>query len=252
MISKALTALLYCCLSSSSFAGPPRCADPCLFLQDTPIDKLPDAFKAACPAAKGQDATLADCAVVDYARNCIYAAHGVAFKKKKWRDMFAAKPWYQSHGLDAAKVVLSDVERSNVKALARRGRACKRDFRIDDADLARARAWLAALPKAPMPKLVFFGGTPVAGTELANGIQEQLDQHDATADPNGAKYVKLDAKEVPAALVAALAKRAPRSRLVELDFALEIEDDAIIDGMFIWLAYDAANQLVAVAADAYH
>jgi hypothetical protein len=234
--------------SGASHADPPRCSDPCLFLQDTALAKLPDAFKAACPDAKAQD--LEDCTAVDYARNCIYAAHGVAFKKKQWRELFAAKPWYKSRGIDANKLALSDVERANVKALAALGKTCKKDVSIDKADFARVKAWVAALPKAPAPKLVFEAGRAVTGGELERDLVDELAQARATIsfDHATARYVKPTTPLVPPALAKAIGGMTPAPRLVELDLALVWEDDNWDSGVYVWLAYDATGQLVALAS----
>ena len=248
MISKSLLALLLLCAAGSRGRADPRCTDPCLFLASTALDKLPEAFAAACPGATAPE--LGDCAAVDDARNCIYAAHGVTFRKKKWREHFAARPWYKPRGVDASTLALSAVERANVKALVARGKACKRDFSIDKADLARVKAWLAALPKAPTPKLVFEADRSVAGGELEHDILDAFAQAQATLslDRATARYVRPRAREVPEALAKAITGMTPVPRLIELDLAITWEDDGWDSGEYVWLAYDAAGQLVAVSA----
>src|SRR3954467_6252331 len=50
------------------------CEDPCLMLRDTALDKLPDVYAARC--GKPLLPNNKDCGLLDYERNCIYAAHG--------------------------------------------------------------------------------------------------------------------------------------------------------------------------------
>ncbi|HEV7559467.1 MAG TPA: YARHG domain-containing protein, partial [Kofleriaceae bacterium] len=62
-----------------------RCGEPCLFLVDTPLAKMTETFTAECAGMKTPDLGYTDCKQLDYVRNCIYAAHGVVFKKKRWK-----------------------------------------------------------------------------------------------------------------------------------------------------------------------
>ena len=39
-----------------------------------------------------KDLGYEDCKKLDYMRNCIYAAHGLVFKKNKWKAL-TTKPW---------------------------------------------------------------------------------------------------------------------------------------------------------------
>jgi hypothetical protein len=153
--------------SGSGSGRDSRCGEPCLFLADTALASVASAYRAACGDAASPD--LNDCAVADYARNCIYAAHGAPFKKPKWKQAFAGKIWYRPDpGVNANQLVLADVERANVKALVARAKTC-RAVRISTADAARVRAWFAALPKVPAsPAIAFDDGS---GAHFVDGKQ---------------------------------------------------------------------------------
>ena len=96
---------------------------------------------------KTKDLGYEDCQQLDYMRNCIYAAHGLVYKKKKWK-LFAAKPWYEAHADFDAKSI-SELERTNVHELNTRGKACKKGLSVSGADYERLKAWFAAIPKPP-------------------------------------------------------------------------------------------------------
>jgi hypothetical protein len=150
----APTAAAPAAAASTSKLEAARCDDPCLFLLDTPIAQLVDTFKAKCAGKETKDLGFQDCKQLDYVRNCVYAAHGLVYKKKKWKKVFEAKPWYEPHAdVDAKKIAMSDVEHANVHELYERGKACKKGLSISGADYERIRKWFAALPKAPVPKL---------------------------------------------------------------------------------------------------
>jgi hypothetical protein len=138
-----------------------RCDEACLFLVDTPLDKLNDAFKAACPGKQAPEINLQSCAKLDYLRNCIYAAHGLVYTKKAWKSAFAKKPWYTPDPAVSAKTILDDLERANVHALRDSGKACKKGFDIGT-DYARIKAWFDVWPKRPpLPSVLFSGDSPV-------------------------------------------------------------------------------------------
>src|SRR6185436_10517947 len=100
-----------------------RCGEPCLFLTDTPLAKLLETYKAECGGMTTKDLGYQDCKSLDYARNCIYAAHGLVYKKKKWK-VFSTKPWYEPRPEFQAKSI-SPLEIANVSELNKRGKACK-------------------------------------------------------------------------------------------------------------------------------
>jgi len=153
-------------IASPSKLAAARCDDPCLFLLDTPIDKVEDAFAAACPGKKTKELPF-ECKQIDYVRNCIYAAHGVVYKKKKWKKLFAAKTWYEPHpDVKAKTITMPEVEHANVHELYMRGKACKKGMSISGADYERLAAWFKK--RTPMPPHLFktetneMGGTPEA------------------------------------------------------------------------------------------
>jgi len=238
-----------------------RCGEPCLFLVDTPYAKLLDTYKAECGGMETKDLGYDDCKKLDYMRNCIYAAHGLVFKKKKWK-VFAGKPWYEAHpGYDAKTI--GDLERANVHELNQRGKACKKGFSISGADYEKISAWFKVLPKVPpMPKLVLFAGEHATGADFVKQLQEELSR--GTKEPikltKGsaiASYVeKLDGEvakeEVPEELLQLCT--AEKARLVQLDFdagTVGTEDNPITEGTHMWFAYDGKDQLIAIAAAHY-
>ena len=98
-------------------------------------------------------------------RNCIYAAHGLRFKKKKWQ-VYATKPWYKPDPKFDARV-LTPLERANVHELRLRARACRHnDVHVSTADHARIQAWFAAYARgAPA-----FPATTLSGDDaLSHG-----------------------------------------------------------------------------------
>ena len=157
-----------------------RCDDPCLFLLDTPIDKVEGAFAAACPGKTTKELPF-ECKQIDYVRNCIYAAHGVVYKKTKWKKLFAAKAWYEPHpDVKAKTITMPEVEHANVHELYMRGKACKKGMSISGADYERLAAWFK---KREMPPHLFktetneMGGTPEAVD--AKQLREWLDSLDS-------------------------------------------------------------------------
>jgi hypothetical protein len=131
-----------------------RCDEPCLFLTDTPIAQLADTFQSKCAGKDAKAAAFENCDEVDYARNCVYAAHGVVYKRGRYKKAFEAKAWYEPHPDVAAKTLaLGAIEHANVHELYMRGKACKKNMDISGADYERVKKWLAALPKAPVPKI---------------------------------------------------------------------------------------------------
>jgi hypothetical protein len=241
-----------------------RCDDPCLFLLDTPLAQLGDAVKAACPAKSAVDVGYKDCAQIDYLRNCIYAAHGVAYKKNKWKKLFAAKPWYEPRaGADPKKLAMSEIEHANVHELYLRGKACKSSLRISGADYERVKAWFAPLPKPPpLPKVLAFGDEDRLVTAsqfveslvdaLGEGTKETPDLSQAVA-----RYVELDGEGKEGMcepLIAALTAMKPAPRIIQLTFAVPgggAPENPVDEGTYVWLVYDAKDRLVAAGARHY-
>ena len=152
-----------------------RCDEPCLFLVDTPLSQLDAAFAAACPGKTSPNLGFEDCSGLDYVRNCIYAAHGLVYTKKKWKGVFANKAWYAPDSAVAAKTVLGDVERANVHELNERGKACKKGFQISGADYDRVKAWFGAWPKRPpLPPVVFADGAATDAAGFETKVQAAL------------------------------------------------------------------------------
>jgi hypothetical protein len=153
--------------SSNGSSRDPRCGEPCLFLPVLPLASVGSAYKAAC----GDEARpLGDCTVVDFARNCIYAAHGATFTTAKWKAVFASKPWYRPNPAVAAKSLeLSEIERANVKALLASAKACRGKLNISAADTSRVRAWFAALPEVPASPAIAIEND--SGSSFVDGKQ---------------------------------------------------------------------------------
>ena len=243
-----------------------RCGEPCLFLLDTPVAQLPDTYKAKCAGMVTKDLGFFDCKQLDYARNCIYAAHGLVSKKRSWQKLFASKAWYEPHPeVDAKAIAMSDVERANVHELYERGKACKKNLSISGADFDRIKAWFAALPKPPVPKTAFHWEnndgdpkpdyTPVAGKDFVTWF--------VAAAPN-AKTKFASGKELSASyqdaatfgankqLVGALHVADPsKLRSIELDIELAhgTEDEPFTESVELQFIYDDKDQLVAIAGE---
>jgi len=153
-----------------------RCGEPCLFLVDTPFDKFLDTYKAKCGGMETKELGFEDCKSLDYVRNCIYAAHGVTYKKKKWKNLFAKKPWYEPHdGIDV-KHVLSPVELANVHELNTRGKACKKGIKVSTADAKLVKDWLAPWPTTPpkLPKALFHNSDPLEADNFAEAFANDV------------------------------------------------------------------------------
>lgn len=152
-----------------------RCGEPCLFLVDTPFDKLLDTYKAECAGMETKDAGFTDCKQLDYMRMCIYAAHGTVDKKGKYKKKFGDKPWYEPHPEFEPKTI-SELERANVHELYERGKACKKGLHISGADYDRIKAWFAALPATPpgTPKLIWKDDEQIEPDALAKFMMDEF------------------------------------------------------------------------------
>jgi YARHG domain-containing protein len=242
-----------------------RCGEPCLFLVDTPLDKLPGTFATECGGMKAPDLGYRDCKQLDYVRNCVYAAHGVVVKKKQWKG-FANKPWYEAHPEVSAKTALSALELANVHELNERGKACKKGLAISGADYERVQAWFAALPgKSPMPKLVFRDDSwdeseHLAATDGKAFLAWLVDAEPRVKARFKAGELTTASYEDPAGdhspnLLAAIHAADPKQlRIIRIDFdsGQHGTDEApFTGGTLVKLVYDAHDQLVAVEGASY-
>ena len=225
-----------------------RCGDPCLFLVDTPLDKLLDTYKTECGGMETKDLGFTDCKKLDYMRNCIYAAHGMVYKKNRWKGL-TSKPWYEAHP-DFKPEQISELERTNVHELHQRGKACKKGISISGADFERIKKWFAALPKQPaeMPTVILVDAEPKSGLELTKWLMEQLDTKKkkkiVLASNVSGSYEAL--AELPSELTGAL--KAPKdAKLRSVMIAFEAEA-AVTDVRFV---FDDKDKLVAVTAANY-
>jgi hypothetical protein len=236
-----------------------RCGEPCLFLTDTPLAQLLDSYKAECGGMTTKDLGYEDCKSLDYARNCIYAAHGLVFKKKKWK-VFATKPWYEARPEFKAKAI-SPLEVANVSELNKRGKACKAGVNISGADFERLKQWAAATNagKLPAPKVIFIDNERKTAAELVAWLKEELssaqqDRKLSLQSEASGSYEPWD--QVPAELVQAI--KAPagaklRSILVDVNdpSVSGSEDNPVTEGMTLRFVYDDKDQLLAVGAAHY-
>jgi len=258
--------------SGSAAAPPPlspkikaaRCGEPCLFLVDTPLAKMTETFTAECAGMKTPDLGYSDCKQLDYVRNCIYAAHGVVFKKKKWK-VFATKPWYEPHPEVDAKTILGGAELANVHELNSRGKACKKGMTISGADFDRVKAWFADAAKAPMPKLILEDTSNDLSETLraisAKDFRAFLAEHEPKAKSRVGKdklvtaiYESAD-DELSKKLVASIKPADPKKiRIIRIDFdsgESGTEDNPWSAGTVVKLVYDDKDQLVAVEGGRY-
>jgi hypothetical protein len=123
-----------------------------------------------------KDLGFEDCKSLDYVRNCIYAAHGVTYKKKKWKTLFTKKPWYEPHdGIDI-KHVLSPLELANVHELNTRGKACKKGIKVSAADAKLVKDWVAKWEggKPDLPPVVFGNAEKVAAEDFQQSFSSTI------------------------------------------------------------------------------
>jgi len=236
-----------------------RCGEPCLFLLDTPYTKLVDTYRAQCGGIETKNLGYDDCKKLDYMRNCIYAAHGMMFKKKRWK-IFAAKPWYEAQaGFDPKTI--GELERANVHELNQRGKACKKGLSITGGDYERITAWWKVLPKVPpMPDLVIYENERVSGSEFVKALLDEIaDEHgrlpNLTRGKLSAWYVDVDhvggEDDPPSALVNTIAAAAnPPSRVVRF-YVEVVAGEEYSKGATVWFAYDHTDKLLAVAGAEY-
>jgi hypothetical protein len=240
-------------------------------LLDTPVATLADVFKAKCGGMETKNLGFDDCKQLDYARNCVYAAHGLVYKKKRWKKVFEAKPWYEPQpGVATDAIVLADVEKANVHELYMRGKACKKHMNISGADFERIKTWFAALPKkSPIPKYVFFFDNngepdddsidfkPKLGKELLTFIDEADSKAKAKVAAGKDLFANYEAPELIAAnkkLVAQLGVTdVTKLRVIDLDIEIAhgTEEEPYSDGLNMRFIYDDKDQLIGITAEHY-
>jgi hypothetical protein len=126
-----------------------RCEEPCLFLATTPRAHASAEFTATCGADPWFAGEL-DCGQLDYERNCIYAAHGYAFKDPRWADTFRPRAWYRPKD-SFTEADLPDAAVDNAAALKKLGATCHKALA---AEKRLADTWttnvLAGTPDVPL------------------------------------------------------------------------------------------------------
>lgn len=182
-----------------------RCDEPCLFLVDTPVDKLGAAFKTACNKDM-PDLELTDCRKLDVIRKCVFAAHGFVFKSALWKKAYEKKPWYVANAA-FRPAQISELEHANVADLDARAKACKRGITISPADVKRVRSWLAGLDKGKpaLPKVVHVDHAAGKRSGLVALVKRELDDLDVKriklgADGSSAAYEDPLPEDLTAAL----------------------------------------------------
>jgi hypothetical protein len=228
-----------------------RCGEPCLFLTDTPLDKLQDVYRAECAGMETKDLGFADCKQMDYVRNCVYAAHGLVYKKKRWKTRFEAKPWYEANPAVEAKTALGSVELAN-------------GMQISGADFEKIKALFASLDKTPDSVAMLFQGVKTTAADFGKQLREELTLKDTTKridltklDLVNADYVKdinddLVQEQVGAA--ADIIKATPKARTVVINADSGFvgdEENPISEGTYIVIVFDATDTIVAVGAQHY-
>lgn len=215
------------------------CEDPCLMLRDTALDKLPDAYAARC--GKPLLPNNKDCGVLDYERNCIYAAHGMRFRKKKWA-VYATKPWYKLRPEFRSKE-LTQLERDNVHELRLRAHTCRaNDVHVSTADFARIQQWFAGYAKGTplLPVVTLSGEDRVSAKELGTtlaglGLRLEKETWMAYHDPERAVKTALGSSAVLRDVIVDLSPKTTDC---------DNEDDCL--GPYVHFVFDAKDQLVAL------
>jgi hypothetical protein len=228
-----------------------RCDEPCLFLVDTPLDKLGDAFQTACHKDM-PDLGLASCSQLDVIRKCVYAAHGFVFKRAQWRKEYEKKPWYVANPAFRPAQITA-IERANVVELDARAKSCKNGVTISPADARRVRAWLAGLAKGKpaLPALVHVDAAAGKVSDLLARVRRELDDLGAQKVRLGADDSTAAYEDPPADLLESLqfpAGTKLRSIRIELSKTNELPDATITEGLEIHLVYDDHDALLAVDA----
>jgi len=230
-----------------------------LFLTDTPLDKLVETYKAECAGMETKAPSYEDCGQLDYLRNCIFAAHGFAFEKKKWKKAFADKPWYQIKPEFKASMV-SPLERATVTALNDQGKACKDGKNISAGDHARIKKWFDALPKVPdeMAKVLFIDTQKAKPAELIAALIEEIDPEKkaksyALDKRASASYETSEYGESDVISNLKLPKDA-KVRTVLVDFMSDThgtEDNPLMEGTHVRFVFDDKDALLAIGVSHY-
>jgi hypothetical protein len=237
-------------------------------LTDTPIAQLADSFKAKCTGKDEKKAQFEGCAQVDYARNCVYAAHGVVYKKGRYKKAFESKSWYEPHAdVQAKTLALNSVEHDNVHELYMRGKACKKNMDISGADFEHVKKWIGALPKAPVPKVAAHwedgGMEPPASYDIV-GAKDFLDWLQG-ALPNAKQRLKAgkemnagyrnaeDVQKDKGLLAAVHASDPSKLRVIDIDFEGEhgTEDEPFAEGTKLTFVYGDGDELLAIIGSHY-
>jgi hypothetical protein len=228
-----------------------RCEEPCLFLLDTPVDKVADAFHAAC--GKQLTPALTDCAQLDIVRKCVFAAHGFVFKDKRWK-VYEKRSWYVANP-SFRPTQITELEHRNVVELDTRAKNCKNGIQISAGDAKLVEAWAAGIrkEKPKLPKVVLLDGTPCTDDSFTAMIYQPLARLDAQLDLKPPTTVVYDEdvaialrdhiKPLPAGKLRAIVIRRSGFPEDEPDVEWSIE---------IALVYDDHDHLIAVSTKSPH
>ena len=219
------------------------CNDPCLFLTRQPLDQLAASVRAAC--GKELDAAYtSDCKKLDYARNCIFASHGMIYRKKKWA-IWKTKPWYKRRPEFRTKE-LSVLELANVHELHLRAKACRKGVTVSSQDHARAQAWITQLAKGSptMPAVVFVDSEAAPAAELletSRSLGLKLTKETTIAYGELPSGVNARAGTTLRTLVIYIPTKPPAGPC----------DEDCDQGTKLALVYNSTDELVAVALEMY-
>jgi hypothetical protein len=226
-----------------------RCAEPCLFLVDTPIAQLVDAYQTAC-GKPTKELGFDNCKQLDYLRKCVYAAHGYVFKQKRWKK-YEQQSWYTADP-DFKPTQLSALEHANVRELDTRAKNCKQGLSISPADAARVKTWFENLGKhhAELPKILMTNRDAATAADFVAYVLGELGSEWKLVydDDMIATYDEQIPEELAAALPAAgTAKLRSINVTRSATFGPDVES-LITEGMQLHLVYDEHDTLVAVQA----
>jgi hypothetical protein len=227
-----------------------RCSEPCLFLVDTPLDKLGDVYAAACKHAL-PDLHFEKCDELDQLRKCVFAAHGYAFKQKKWRT-WAKKPWFVAHP-EYKPTQLGTIELANVHELDARTKLCGKREGVKPALQAAIEAWWRHYEThdAPMPKVLFSGLPVERATErqvLATIDDELKTQNASVADVLKDMILYVETEPTDQFTEAVQGKL----QIITLHYAqtLDTGEGTILEGLEMHFVFDENDKLVEL--DAHH
>lgn len=153
-----------------------ECETNCLLLTEHSIDDLVgDGYCELCGSTVAEACTAPNpfakdnCDQFDYQRNCVFAAAGYKFKKKKWQTQFGKLPWYK--GRDNFKHSdLSAVAQTNVKALRDRTSVCRGqgDGPVSAKDMEMVKRFFKnkRSKKLSLPKILYVDNQPATSEEF--------------------------------------------------------------------------------------